>query len=267
MKIIRPSQGNALSTLAARASEREVALESDWPPALFTHPYAREMKREFCYFDDFTKYLAVTNGVVTCDRTWTNERSSGGVIQQSYAGHPGILNQTAANVNNRSSLTLGSGSIGALLAVGGYDEIDLEGLLRNPFTLDGVDIWTTFFGLSSSGSPSIWGSYYAVGFALNYTNTGVNWLCYAKDGATDNSQSSGVEAVATNWMKLRLTLDATNFKWYIDGNLVRTLSRTASGIPLTQNVKPMFGVMKTLGSTTRSTMIDYIFFKARLGRA
>lgn len=85
-------------------------------------------------------------------------------------------------------------------------------------------------------------------------------FCETDDNVTDNSVTSGVTLVNTDWAVLRIEiLDVTNILFYVNGNRVAgstTFGYAATGANAV--LQPVAGVYKASGTGVGTLLIDYI---------
>ena len=85
-----------------------------------------------------------------------------------------------------------------------------------------------------------------------------NWVCSVINASTVTSVDSGVPVVAGRWDSLSATVDATGSTtyFYVNNLLVATV---VTPVPLV-GLRFAFKLEKTLGTVSRTTSIDYIFW-------
>ena len=88
-----------------------------------------------------------------------------------------------------------------------------------------------------------------------------NWKCVAVNSLTRTFFTSSVPVVAGQWYKLRIDLNAagTQASFYIDGNLITTLT---TNIPATSTAMGVHSlIVKTIGTTARAMQTDYFMYE------
>lgn len=85
-----------------------------------------------------------------------------------------------------------------------------------------------------------------------------NWVCSVSNNSTVTSVDSGIPIVAGTWYKTSATINAagTAVYFYIDDVLVATIN---TAVPLV-GMRFIFKLEKTLGTVSRTTSIDYIYW-------
>jgi hypothetical protein len=85
-----------------------------------------------------------------------------------------------------------------------------------------------------------------------------NWICTVSNNSTVTSVDSGVPVVANKWDRLSATVNAagTTTYFYINEVLVATIN---TQVPLV-GMRFIFKLEKTLGTVSRTTSIDYIYW-------
>jgi hypothetical protein len=98
-----------------------------------------------------------------------------------------------------------------------------------------------------------------IGFGANAGSP--NFKCVAINTLTRTFFTSSVPVVAGQWYKLRIDLNAagTQAAFYIDGNLITTLT---TNIPATSTAMGVHSVIvKTVGTTARAMQTDYFNYE------
>ena len=86
-----------------------------------------------------------------------------------------------------------------------------------------------------------------------------NWLCTSVNSSTATTINSGVPIVAGTWYTVRAIINSagTQVSYYINSVLVGTQTVTVTPVGL----RYMFKLEKTVGTTSRTTSIDYICWR------
>ena len=139
-----------------------------------------------------------------------------------------------------------------------------------PVASDATQRFSTYFMLgNSNGSPADNSTF---GFSIvDNVNSG-NWVCWSRnqtgDAETVNTTVSNAEA-RTLSVILDLHSGQSRLRFWIDEVLVGTIVNTGAANPIATvptNVTPVFGVLKSAGTTARTALMDAIryHYKDRL---
>jgi hypothetical protein len=74
-----------------------------------------------------------------------------------------------------------------------------------------------------------------------------------RNGSTYTEQLTGIQPTGATWYRLEIKLDGTDWKFYVDGTLVRTIA--VSGVPLSGLYYPNFAV-QTATAAARTLTVD-----------
>jgi hypothetical protein len=106
------------------------------------------------------------------------------------------------------------------------------------------------------------------GFYFRYTSTdGANWQAVVANAGAYSVYNTGFAAdvTANGYHRFRITCDGTNYRFYIDDNLVA--GPAAANLPVAGNrYAPAASVIKTLGAAIKAFRIDYMALHYELAR-
>lgn len=149
----------------------------------------------------------------------------------------------------------------------GYGRLSLCAMILTPSALsDGTNRYGLKIGFGNQ--PTLITE--AVGAVFRYRdniNSG-NWQIYVVDNASAVTQvDTGVAVAASTWYRLEIIInaDASSTEFWINGNRVGTVvANLQSGTSITAGVLAM--IIKALGTTSRSTFLDYLEFRQEVSR-
>jgi hypothetical protein len=78
-------------------------------------------------------------------------------------------------------------------------------------------------GFSNSPAQIITATYYYICFYL-IPSVGPNWHAYVRSAAAVTDQDTGVNGMTHGWFDLKIVANATQVKFYINGNLTNTIT-------------------------------------------
>ena len=187
----------------------------------------------------------------------------------SYFGSP------TGNYNGRVELSSGTQSSGSVTAQVGVNSVNAI----NGFTQSGVGAYTFkgnlqipvlstsvqrfyaglgvadrgIYSVSASPASRFW-------HAFRYkddVNSG-NWVCESNNNGTVTTTNTSVAATTDNAaFEIRVNAANDSVTFYIDGVLVAT--HTTNLVPSSQFVTPFCGIGKTVGTTARTVISDYLY--------
>ena len=173
-------------------------------------------------------------------------------------GRPGILELTSGTTaTGRANMSLGANS---MQFGSGAMELTASFFLPNLSDVSQTFLFRFGFGDQTTNADFVDGVYFEYNSSLSN-----NWLLKTASNSSRTAFDSQIAVNANTWVKLTLAVndDATTADFYINGSLVR--SETAN-IPLgdTRRHGPTFVVAKTVGTTARRVLNDYVLFKQNL---
>jgi len=216
------------------------------------------------------------NPATTCE-AWSDFLGNSTIPWQSVTANGGSVNFTQPEtLNNRFGLAnLGTGttSSSARVYVGSnlQDAIEFGGgshvfetaatLINNlSSSAERFIVYAGFFD-SLTGTPAE-GAYFRYSDDVN----GGDWQCVTVTGSTETTTDSNVAPTVGTYNKFRIEVNAaaSEVKFYIDGNLVATHTTNIPGSGDRFGVG--FNVRKTVGTSTRQSRWDYLYYKAEVTR-
>lgn len=174
-------------------------------------------------------------------------------------GHPGILTLvTGTSSSGRAGIVYSSAANAIRL---GHGLVRTETLITLENLSDGSDSFVVRSGYNND--PTTDGTD-AVMFRYTHSANGGRWQAVTRNNGVENSIDTGIAVVAGDWYKLRIVINAVAnvVLFYINGVLVAT--ENGPTIPANRTTAPMIAINKTLGTTTRRLMVDYVYSQVLL---
>jgi hypothetical protein len=203
---------------------------------------------DFDFVDDFThsnspNFLTADtrNAGISFGQTSTNASPRSGLWQL----------QTGTNASGGAAL---SGNVSYVYS--GWSRLSFASNFRIVTLADGTNSYRIFMGFNSSYDSTTAPTTRSAG--LFYDNNNANWQAYTYNSSVGTITDTGVAAVADGSYNTFLTRvnGTTNVEFFINGVLVAT---NTTNIPSTQ-VCPSIHMQKTLGTTSRNIISDYVRF-------
>ena len=125
---------------------------------------------------------------------------------------------------------------------------------------DATNTYTSYTGLRDANAIGI----PANGMYFSYTHgtSSGQWTYTCRNGSTGSPTASGITVVAATWYILRIEVNAAgnSVSFFINNALVGTT--TGATIPAsTIGMRPLFQIDKTVGTTARTFIADYAYWK------
>jgi hypothetical protein len=202
-------------------------------------------------FGGVTTNVAGAGASCVTTATITNRTNQQGVVRA----------QTGTTLSGYAGFNYGANSL-----FRGTGAIILETYVNIETLSTVTDRFHTVFGYTSGANFNNFanGIFFAYdeGGAINFTGVGSpNWRIYTINSSTRTSFISSVPVVAGTWYKLRIDINAagTQASFYIDGNLITTLTTNIPAISTGMSVNNL--IVKTIGITTRAMQTDYFMYE------
>jgi hypothetical protein len=169
--------------------------------------------------------------------------------------------QTGTTLSGYAGFTYGANSL-----FRGTGAITLETYVNIETLSVLTDRYHTIFGYTSGANfnnpaNGLFFAYDEGGAIGSVGNNSPNWKCVAINTLTRTFFISSVPVVAGQWYKLRIEVNAagTQAAFYIDGNLITTLTTNIPAISTGMSVNNL--IVKTIGITTRAMQTDYFMYE------
>lgn len=214
------------------------------------------------YFSEFIVQPTATNMQT---EFFTTILANSGTIGSATAvsNRPGIYQfSTSTSSNARSSIVADATNATNVLLGGG--QLMYETDVQIPTLSNSTETFRFFVGLSNNtqvaSATSVAFLYDSAGVTMGSAATG-NWQVVCANAGTRSYTTTSVPVVAGQWYRLKAVVNAaaTQVQFFIDGNPVRT---ETNNIPTT-GVTPMAVLTKSNGTTARTALIDWFFFKQK----
>lgn len=152
--------------------------------------------------------------------------------------------KSAIQVAQINSMTLGNG------------QVSIEWYIKIPTLSTSTEEYVLRVGLIDSATG---GGTDNACFVYDRT-TNVNWLMQNKSNSV-STQTASTTAVGTGWVRLKVVINAagTSVAYYVNGTQL-TNSPVTTNIPvgLGRELAPIMSIIKTVGTTARTTHVDYV---------
>lgn len=238
-----------------------------WMPLANSNEWKR--KWGFEYWNDFGLNNTFTDGVfaiLTRNGGLASYTTSPVPSNLNWAGIQGL--QTGPNANGQSVLRTDFNQVRYLPFNSGRKSIETSVYLQN--LSDSTNRYNLIFGMSNEENST-----QANGVVFIYDEGGVgtgttaspNWQIITSNGSVRTAIVTSVVVNAQQWYKLRIETNenSTEIYYYINDILVRT---ETTNIPITRNeTRPVISITKTVGTTTRAVLVDYMGMKVKFNTA
>jgi hypothetical protein len=204
------------------------------------------------FYDNFlyTKATSTSAGLIgLCYHTLNNAaRSYIGIADTGY-GKKRVL-----NLYTYTSAT-GDAMVNAILSViPNYGVLTFETRIKIPILSVAAQRFVCYNGMQGgiSSSPTDY-----IRFEYSDTINSGKFLCVSCVGGVTTAVDSGVSVVADTWYILKIVTnsDASSIAFYIDGNLVSTIT---TNIPSAVDLHTVNQIIKSVGTTQCSLYVDYV---------
>jgi hypothetical protein len=194
---------------------------------------------------------------------WTILTNSGAVGTTASIGDGSTMGlvrlETSTSATSAPTITLGSGATIVL----GVNSLSIEFRMKVGALSTGAEEFIFRGGLSSSTTSAAPTN--CVIFEYDRATSGNFWRIRCKTGASDTATVTA-SAVNTNWNSFKININATgtSAEFFINGVSVGTIS---TNIPTTTSslTSPCFQMIKTVGTTTRLSYIDWFYLRMVYG--
>jgi hypothetical protein len=191
---------------------------------------------------------------------WTVATSAGNGTVQFLGSNPfpGILVLLTTTLNDMVAVNLGT------------SVLELAHIFMNEWRLQTVQVndGTNNFSVRVGLHNDAVGAEPTNGFYFRYTSAdGANWKAVVANAGVYSVYDTGFPAdvTANGYHRFRITCDGTNYRFYIDDNLVA--GPATANIPGAGNrYAPACSVIKTLGGAIKAVRIDYFALHYELAR-
>jgi hypothetical protein len=203
------------------------------------------------FYDNFTyvKQQTVVGTVGLSYYTLNNSaRSQNTIIDTGYG------KKLALNLNTYTN-ALGYATVNAVISViPNYGVLTFETRIKIPVLSVAAQRFACYIGLQN-GITSAPTDYIRFEYSDNL-NSG-KFLCVSCVGGVTTTSDSLITAVADTWyiMQIVSNSDATSIAFYIDGNLVATIT---TNIPSAVYMHTVNQIIKSVGTTQRDLYVDYV---------
>lgn len=179
--------------------------------------------------------------------------SSGAAVgTQDPQTHPGTIQTNTGTATNGGNLIFASGNL-----IMGGGSIECEWLLYIPTLSVLAQRYTLYLGIhngTASAAPTD-----GVYFTYSDTINSGNWVGNTSKASSSSTANSAVAVSAATWIKLKISVNAgaTSASFFVNGTEIAN-SPIATNIPNTVITRPSFSIVKSLGTTSRSFILDYV---------
>jgi hypothetical protein len=182
-----------------------------------------------------TKPVIITGDVIGADFTWSVSANITAVDNTATPIATTVVSNLISTINADGSLPITASGTSTLILTA-----DVAG---TPFTY--ADANTNLTNVLTTANV----------VAVSYSG---NWICSVVNASTVTSVNSGIAVVANQWDILSATVsaDGSTTYFYVNRNLVTTI---VTQVPLV-GMRFVFKLEKTVGTTSRTTSIDYMFW-------
>lgn len=175
-------------------------------------------------------------------------RSAISVIETGYG------KKRALDLNTYTNAA-GDAMVNALLSITpNYGVLTFETRIKIPVLSVAAQRFACYIGLQN-GITSAPTDY--IRFEHSDTINSGRYLCVSCVGGVTTAVDSGVSVVADTWYILKIVTNsnASSIAFYIDGNLVSTIT---TNIPTTVEMNTVNQIIKSVGTTQRDMYVDYV---------
>ncbi len=195
---------------------------------------------------------------------WNTTNSGAGSVP-TVGGYADVFNRaygaatlpTGTTVTGRSCLSSGVAALGTA-----YGSLTQEWRFLIPTLSTGVEEYAAVVGFGDTVGA---GHQQTNGIYFRYDRTvSTNWIAETAAGAVRTSTATSTAVVAATWMYLRIQVNAagTSVTYYINNVLVATVTTNIPGF--IQQFGPLFKIVKSVGTTSRTIVTDYMMLKIDL---
>lgn len=211
-------------------------------------------------YDDFIGNVTANGS--TGNLNWNYSNTGTGAAPTTLAApdanHPGVLSLNTGTTTTGRGTLFGSGSstIGSVKVNAGL--VEFEGLIQIPVLSVVGDRFAFRFGFGDSNTGD-----FANGVYFEYDESAsANWRLKTANASTRTTNDSGTVVAAGTWYRLYLAISAsgTSVAYKIGDTSVGTIT---TNIP-TLDISPIAHIIKSAGTTARSSYLDYTFLQYAL---
>lgn len=214
------------------------------------------------HFEVQEDWISASN---TGQLNWTISTATGTVTTNSSTGldkdHLGdAIVSTGASSTGRAVAYMGGGG----MTVGSTtDGMECTFIAYLDQLSNGTDRFSVFMGLGTTATSATQTN--CIGFRYTDTENSGNWTTVCRSASTETTGNSAVAASAGAWVRLKWKLNAagTTATFYVNGSSVGTIS---TNIPTGNQMSPLFGIWKSVGTGNVFIRWDYFHMYARVAR-
>lgn len=196
---------------------------------------------------------------------WTVTTNTGSVGLNASAGDGSIMGiirlDTSINATSAPTLSLGNGTSLVL----GVNTLTVEFMGQIPVLSTGTEEFSIRWGLHNSVTST--NPTNGVYFSYDRTQS-TNWRLVARRNNVETVTTSSTAVTAGAWLRFKIVINAagTQAEYFINGTSIGTVSG-AGVLPTTTSftVSPTFQMVKSVGTTSRVSYIDWFYMKMVYG--
>lgn len=254
--LLYASSGSSLSKLAIGSNNKVLGLSSSLP-AWTTSSASSINSQTYTLWEDFTSGGGL-NGVAG-QNYWTDvSTGTSGALTNitGYNNHPGVVvMNTGTSSSGYGEIAFASGTSGPCVVFGG-GTLDLTFITRIPTLSTAAQEFSVTMGWrkvttnSGANTDGAW-------FQYNRTTNSGKWTIRTMKASAATTANTN-NTVDTSWHSFKISVNAgnTSIAFYIDDVEVSN-SPIATNLPIV-TLQPIFSIVKSAGSTSRSLEIDYL---------
>ena len=220
-------------------------------------------------FEDFVFDAYAGNGANDNQYSFTQAEQNGGTSNCDgnglYSGGNDYMGLHILNTNANATARAGIGSFNFINKFKfGSQQVIYEARVRVEALSDAAQTFTCYYGMGdfAMAANSVTAGDAANGIYFTYThstNAG-KWVGITRSASSSTNVNSNVAVVANHWYKLKIVVNASGTKvdFFVDDALIGS---SITNIPTANPVKMVFKMEKTVGTTSRTTSIDYVVLK------
>lgn len=193
------------------------------------------------------------NGAAAWDNNWVSTvNGAAAAVAATTTGqdstHLGIVAlSTGTSSTGRASISLSNVST---VVPGGGSELT-QWIVQMPNVPDGTNTYTVRIGLGDVAAAGDFTN--GLYFEINLATSSTNWIIKSASSSTRTTTVTSKAFVNGEWDRLGITLVSGVASYYVNGVMVGTIT---TNIPNNVAVFPVAKVEKSVGTTSRSLMID-----------
>jgi hypothetical protein len=204
-------------------------------------------------YDDLTNVFGVTGGGFASKLLVINNSGAAGAVSTSYAGdsgdgHHGVVQLAPGTVANAWARAYISSPIFLRASTFTWRTWFI------PYNVAAGSTSQHIIGFSRDPSLTISATSYYIVFYL-IPSSSVNWHARVSSAAAVTDQDTGVNGMTHGWFDLKIVANATQVKFYINGNLTNTI--TTNIPPSTQVLYAAAWMNASTDLTNYFSLLDY----------